>query len=90
METGCTHQIRVHLAHISRPVIGDPVYGTQAISLPRHPAIERWLRAFPRQALHARGLPFEHPETGETMTFSAPLPNDLADLMAHIRQALSV
>ncbi|ETW96388.1 RluA family pseudouridine synthase [Candidatus Entotheonella palauensis] len=90
LETGRTHQIRVHLAHISRPVIGDPVYGTKAVSLPRHPAVERWLRTFPRQALHACELQFEHPETGETMTFSAPMPNDLAELIARIRQALSV
>ncbi len=87
LETGRTHQIRVHLAHISRPVIGDPVYGTRAVSLPRHPALERWLRAFPRQALHARELRVEHPETGETMTFAAALPEDLARLSDRIRQA---
>ncbi|ETW93066.1 MAG: hypothetical protein ETSY1_40865 [Candidatus Entotheonella factor] len=88
LETGRTHQIRVHLAHISRPVIGDLVYGTKAVSLPRYPAVERWVRAFPRQALHAQELQFEHPETGETMTFAAPLPDDLAELIARIRQAL--
>ena len=88
LETGRTHQIRVHLAHISRPVIGDPLYGTQAVSLPRHPALERWLRAFPRQALHARELQFEHPESGETMRFDAPLPDDLVELMGRIRQVL--
>lgn len=88
LETGRTHQIRVHLAHIRRPVIGDPVYGTRAVSLPRHPTVERWLRTFPRQALHARELQFEHPETGETMTFTAPLPDDLAALLDRIRQAL--
>ncbi len=89
LETGRTHQIRVHLAHISRPVIGDPIYGTQAVSLPRHPALERSLRTFPRQALHACELQFEHPGTGDTMTFSAPLPDDLVELMARIRQTLS-
>jgi 23S rRNA pseudouridine1911/1915/1917 synthase len=88
LETGRTHQIRVHLAHIGHPVIGDPIYGTKALSLPRHPMLERWLRVFPRQALHARELQFAHPETGETMTFSAPLPVDLATLMTRIRQAL--
>ncbi len=88
LETGRTHQIRVHLAHISRPVIGDPVYGTKAVSLPRHPTVERWIRGFPRQALHARELQFEHPETGETMTYTAPLPEDLAELMARVRQTL--
>jgi 23S rRNA pseudouridine1911/1915/1917 synthase len=88
LETGRTHQIRVHLAHIGRPVIGDPIYGTKALSLPRHPALERWLHTFPRQALHACELQFAHPETGETMTFFAPLPDDLATLMTRIRQAL--
>lgn len=88
LETGRTHQIRVHLAHLGRPVIGDPVYGNSAVRLPRHPAVERWLRAFPRQALHACELRFEHPESGETMTFAAPLPDDLTELMARIRQAL--
>lgn len=88
LETGRTHQIRVHLAHISRPVIGDPIYGTNAVSLPRHPAVERWIRAFPRQALHAQELQFEHPETGEAMTFTAPLPEDLSELMARLQQAL--
>lgn len=87
LETGRTHQIRVHLAHISRPVIGDPIYGTRALSLPRQPGLERWLRTFPRQALHARELQFEHPETGATMVFSAPLPDDLAALIARVRQA---
>ncbi len=85
LETGRTHQIRVHLAHINRPVIGDPVYGVKAVSLPRHPAIERWIRMFPRQALHARGLQFEHPETGETMVFAAALPDDLTGLLERIR-----
>lgn len=88
LETGRTHQIRVHLAHIGQPVIGDPIYGTNAVQLPRHPALARWIRAFPRQALHAGELQFEHPETGETMTCTAPLPEDLAELMARLRQAL--
>jgi len=88
LETGRTHQIRVHLAHINRPVIGDPIYGTNVVSLPRHAALERWLRTFPRPALHACELQFAHPETGKTMTFSAPLPDDLAALMTRIRQAL--
>ncbi len=87
LETGRTHQIRVHLAHINRPVIGDPVYGTNAVSLPRHPAVERWIRTFPRQALHAREIQFEHPETSELMTFTAPLPEDFERLLARLRQA---
>lgn len=78
----------MHLAHLSRPVIGDPIYGTKAVSLPRQPALERWLRTFPRQALHACELQFEHPETGETMTFAASLPDDFAKLIARVRQAL--
>ena len=88
LETGRTHQIRVHLAHINRPVIGDPVYGTNAISLPRHAALERRLRAFPRQALHARELQFTHPDSGERLTLCAEPPDDFAELVAAIRQAL--
>ena len=88
LETGRTHQIRVHLAHINRPVIGDPIYGINAISLPRHAALERRLRAFPRQALHARELQFIHPDSGETLTLSTPPPDDFAELAAAIRQTL--
>ena len=82
LETGRTHQIRVHLASIGHPVIGDRAYGsgfaTKAATLPE-PA--RSLAAgFPRQALHAYLLGFEHPQTGEEMVFESELPDDMAAL----------
>lgn len=87
LETGRTHQIRVHLAHIGHPLIGDPDYGralrTKANRL-SGPARDLAL-AFPRQALHARLLGFRHPVSGETMRFETPLPDDLARLAACLR-----
>jgi 23S rRNA pseudouridine1911/1915/1917 synthase len=90
LETGRTHQIRVHLAHIGHAVIGDPLYGPGSLRLPGHPALEQALRAFPRQALHAEQLHFQHPESGAWLTFTAPLPSDMATLLAHLRQALAM
>ena len=88
LETGRTHQIRVHMAHIGHPVIGDPDYGaafrTKANRLPE-PLQERWSNAFPRQALHARLLAFRHPVTGELMRFEAPMPADMEELVAGFR-----
>jgi 23S rRNA pseudouridine1911/1915/1917 synthase len=82
LETGRTHQIRVHLASIGHPVIGDRAYGagfaTKAATLPE-PA-RSLAAAFPRQALHAYLLGFAHPETGEEMVFESPLPDDMAAL----------
>ncbi|MCT8997974.1 RluA family pseudouridine synthase [Chelativorans intermedius] len=83
LETGRTHQIRVHMAHIGHPVIGDPAYGrafrTKARRLP--PPLAEMAAAFPRQALHARLLAFRHPETGDIMRFEAPVPADMAELI---------
>ncbi len=75
LDTGRTHQIRVHLQHIRHPIVGDPVYrrGTR-------PGI-----AFARQALHAAELQLAHPRTGKRMHWSAPLPGDMADLLARLR-----
>ena len=73
LETGRTHQIRVHLAHIGHPVLGDPVYGRA-----RAPEIAR-------QALHAARLEFVHPRTGRPVACTAPLPPDLARLVARLR-----
>src|SRR3954463_5038085 len=75
LETGRTHQIRVHLQHIRHPLVGDSVYrrGT------------RYGLAFPRQALHAAELTLVHPRTGETMTWRAPLPKDMKRLLQELR-----
>ncbi|RVG68467.1 RluA family pseudouridine synthase [Sinorhizobium meliloti] len=87
LETGRTHQIRVHMAHIGHPLIGDPDYGaafrTKANLLPEpaRAAVNR----FPRQALHAFMLQFEHPATGETMHFETPVPADMQELIAALR-----
>lgn len=89
LETGRTHQIRVHIAHLGRAILGDPVYGRGSLRLPHHPVLEHCLRAFPRQALHAEHLRFQHPEREEWMEFVAPLPEDMATLMARLRQAFS-
>ncbi len=83
LETGRTHQIRVHMAHIRYPIVGDPVYGGRP-RLPKGMADEvvGALRKFRRQALHAARLGLSHPETGEWMTWEAPLPEDFAGLLA--------
>ena len=84
LETGRTHQIRVHMAHVGHGLIGDKVYGgrrklsTRALGEPAAEAV----RTFPRQALHAATLGFKHPVSGEEMSFSAPLPEDMARLLA--------
>lgn len=80
LETGRTHQIRVHLAAIGHPVVGDSVYGSGRERGMSGPALG-WARTLaarvPRQFLHATSLVFDHPVTGETMRFEAPLPPDL-------------
>ena len=90
LETGRTHQIRVHMAHIGVPVIGDPVYGRQmGVSAlgdgAVHAAALVVARAFQRQALHAAVLGFVHPVTGETLRFEAPVPPDMADLIRALK-----
>lgn len=83
LETGRTHQIRVHMAHLGNAVMGDPVYGGGATrsrqALVGDTAME-FIRALNRQALHARLLGFEHPLTGESHRFESPLPQKLAEL----------
>jgi len=83
LETGRTHQIRVHMAHLKHPIIGDPLYGG-ALKLPRAASDElvTVLRGFRRQALHAERLEFAHPISGAPITCTAPLPSDLAELLA--------
>lgn len=87
LETGRTHQIRVHMAYRHHPLIGDPLYGGR----PRIPkgASDRLieaLRGFSRQALHARSLGLIHPATGEQVQFECPLPEDLTNLIAVLEQ----
>ncbi|MDB5446441.1 MAG: rluD [Phenylobacterium sp.] len=84
LETGRTHQIRVHLASRGAPCLGDPIYGSGVAAEPVRRAIaEAGLR---RQALHAAVLGFRHPTTGETMRFESPLPTDMANLEALLAQ----
>jgi 23S rRNA pseudouridine1911/1915/1917 synthase len=82
LETGRTHQIRVHMAHIHYPLVGDPVYGSR-LRLPSDCSAELadFLRNFKRQALHAARLGLEHPTTGEMMEWEAPLPEDMQQLI---------
>ena len=83
LETGRTHQIRVHLAHVGHGLIGDPLYGgrrkIQSKSFPNEIVDE--ILSFPRQALHAATLGFVHPKTKETLRFEVPLPDDMSNLI---------
>lgn len=83
LETGRTHQIRVHMAHVRYPLLGDPVYGRR-LSIPKDSsdAFSDTLRDFRRQALHAATLGLDHPETGEPMQWSAPRPHDFEALLS--------
>ena len=78
LETGRTHQIRVHMAHLKHPIVGDPLYGG-SLKLPKGatPELVEALRGFRRQALHAETLEFAHPVTGEPIRCSAPMPADM-------------
>ena len=86
LETGRTHQIRVHMAHIKYPIVGDPLYGGP-LKLPKGASEEliAALRGFKRQALHAETLEFRHPSSGEPVRVSAPVPADMLNLMAALR-----
>lgn len=83
LHTGRTHQVRVHLAHIGCPIVGDPLYGRTRPG-PRNADIPESLKSFRRQALHAAVLEFRHPTTGREMTFATELPNDMRKLLADL------
>lgn len=96
LETGRTHQIRVHMAHIRCPLIGDPLYGPPPTALNAALGkagellpLKDKIKAFPRQALHAKAIRFVHPVTEEEMAFDTPLPDDLQMLADDLDRLLS-
>lgn len=91
LETGRTHQIRVHMAYVEHPLIADPMYGGK-IRFPKKAddELKEALKSFKRQALHAKKLSLSHPLTGEQMSFKAPLPQDLQDLLTMLAEFDSV
>ncbi|MBE6714026.1 MAG: RluA family pseudouridine synthase [Ruminococcaceae bacterium] len=82
LETGRTHQIRVHMAHIGHPIIGDPVYGRPTNFQKHHPAL------FEGQMLHAGELTFVHPSTGERVTVTSPLPEKFEEMLRLLRNGV--
>ncbi len=86
LETGRTHQIRVHMAHLKHPILGDPLYGG-SLRLPKASSdvLIATLRGFKRQALHAQVLEFAHPTTGAPVRCEAPLPEDMQQLLQALR-----
>jgi len=88
LETGRTHQIRVHMAHIRHPLVGDPIYGGR-LRLPAGaaPELAETLRRFRRQALHAESLGLEHPRSGAWQEWRSAIPVDLAQLLDALRRA---
>lgn len=91
LETGRTHQIRVHMEALKFPLVGDPLYGPQLTGLNSKikkadydDDVAEKLRSFPRQALHATEISFIHPRTDDEMTFDAPLPEDFQNLLARL------
>ncbi len=89
LETGRTHQIRVHMAHVKHPLVGDPQYGG-LLKLPKGAGADLVdaLRGFKRQALHAEKLEFAHPKTGATLSIEAELPQDMQRVLAALRADL--
>ena len=86
LESGRTHQIRVHMSHIHHPVVGDPVYGgRKKIPAGAATALKKLLREFPRQALHACKLTLMHPINGDQLDWQAPMPADMQDLLQGLK-----
>ncbi len=86
LETGRTHQIRVHLADIGHPILGDPLYGKRIKSTYLSPALCELIEKFPRQALHAKSIAFVHPTQKESLFFECPLPEDFLSLLNALKQ----
>ncbi len=90
LDTGRTHQIRVHMAHLKYPVVGDPVYqGRSVTARDITTELQEMLRRFSRQALHASSLTFIHPASFITQTFEAPLPEDMRILLDCLQRDLN-
>jgi 23S rRNA pseudouridine1911/1915/1917 synthase len=85
IHTGRTHQIRVHLASIGHPVLGDAVYGGRRVPASASARLRQAVEELDRPALHAARLSFAHPATGERISFESPLPDDLRRLLQGLR-----
>jgi len=87
LETGRTHQIRVHLSHVGHPLIGDPMYGGR-VRYPKKASeeLKEILLNFKRQALHSKKLTLTHPISGELMSWKAPLPDDMTELLEVLKK----
>ncbi|MCK5879736.1 MAG: RluA family pseudouridine synthase [Holophagae bacterium] len=87
LETGRTHQIRVHLTHEGHPIVGDKLYGTTRWKGVEDSVLRKYVREFPRHALHSALLSFVHPVTGEEIVCKRPFPPDLQELLERIRES---
>ena len=85
LETGRTHQIRVHMSHINHPIVGDPLYSRKIFPKGIDPALKEVLSHWKRQALHAYELALHHPVTQDIMRFESPLPSDFFNLLESIK-----